>query len=184
MFIGEAPGKNEDREGRPFIGAAGKLLDELLASIELQREDVFIGNVVKYRPPDNRDPLPAEVAHNWPWLRDQVEAINPTLIVLLGRHAMDTFLPDCRITKDHGRGKRYRGQVFYPVYHPAAALYNGGLRPTLFADFAKIPGLLKKIAGEAPPARLPIEPALAAARNAVSHNQIPVVSETVDVTSV
>lgn len=171
MFIGEAPGKNEDLQGRPFVGQAGKLLDELLAGIKLQREDVFIGNAIKHRPPGNRDPKPEEVAHQWPWLRDQVEAIHPKLIVLLGRHAMDTFLPGCQISADHGRGKRYRGQVFYPVYHPAAALYNGGMRPTLEADFAKIPSLLTRIDAEEQPERLPIEPALAAARNAISHDQ-------------
>lgn len=191
MIVGEAPGKQEDLQGRPFIGSAGKLLDELLASIELDRNDIFIGNVIKHRPPDNRDPRPDEVAHQWPWLRDQVEAIQPKLIVLLGRHAMDTFLPDCRISADHGHGKRYRGQVFYPVYHPAAALYNGSLRPTLFADFAKIPALLEKIGSEDQPERLPIEPATqpekravkrTAARNAISHDTA--VSEPAGITSV
>lgn len=178
MFVGEGPGKNEDLQGRPFVGAAGKLLDELLAGIGMQRDDVFIGNVIKHRPPGNRDPLPAEIAHQWPWLRDQVEAIHPKLIVLLGRHAMDTFLPDCKISADHGRGKRYRGQVFYPVYHPAAALYNGNLKSVLEEDFAKIPGLLEKIGETDQAERLPIEPALAAARNAISHGQEPAATET------
>lgn len=145
MLVGEAPGKNEDILGRPFVGSAGKLLDELIASIGLQRSDVFICNVLKHRPPGNRDPLPDEVAHEWPWLKAQVEVIRPKLIVLLGRHAMDRFLPDLKISRDHGRGKRYRGQVYYPVYHPAAALYHGSLKDTLFADFAGIPSLLKKI---------------------------------------
>lgn len=168
MFVGEAPGKNEDLLGRPFVGAAGKLLDELLASVELKREDVFIGNILKYRPPGNRDPLPDEVAHNWPWLKEQVEVIQPKLIVLLGRHAMDTFLPDCKISVDHGRAKRYRGQAYYPVYHPAAALYNGSLKQTLLDDFAKIPKLLEKLAGEPPTDRLEIEPATAAAATETS----------------
>lgn len=161
MFVGEGPGKNEDLQGRPFVGAAGKLLDELLASIDLKREDVFIGNILKFRPPGNRDPRPDEVAHNWPWLKEQVEAINPKLIVLLGRHAMDTFLPDCKISVDHGRAKRYRGQVYYPVYHPAAALYTGSLKETLLEDFKKIPQLLEKI-GDDTSDKLEIEPALAA----------------------
>jgi DNA polymerase len=167
MFIGEAPGKQEDLQGRPFVGTAGKLLDELLAGIKLDRDDVFIGNVVKYRPPNNRDPKPEEIAHQWPWLRDQVEAIQPNLIVLLGRHAMDTFLPDLKISQAHGEGKRLRGQVFYPVYHPAAALYNGSLRGTLEEDFAKIPGLLQKIDSEPQPERLPLEPVLPEAREAM-----------------
>lgn len=167
MFIGEGPGKNEDLQGRPFVGAAGKLLDELLAGINLKREDVFIGNVVKHRPENNRDPRPEEIAHQWPWLRDQVEAIQPTLIVLLGRHAMDTFLPDLKITQAHGHGKRLRGQVFYPVYHPAAALYNGSLKQTLIDDFSKIPGLLEKIKNESQSERLPLEPVLPEAREAM-----------------
>lgn len=157
MLVGEAPGKNEDLQGRPFVGTAGKLLDELIASIGMKREDVFICNVLKHRPPGNRDPLPDEVAHEWPWLKAQVEVIHPKLIVLLGRHAMDRFLPDLKISLDHGRGKRYRGQVYYPVYHPAAALYNGSLKDTLFEDFAGIPSLLKKI-DESPVARAEIQP--------------------------
>lgn len=145
MLVGEAPGKNEDLQGRPFVGAAGKLLDELIASIGLTRKDVFIANVLKHRPPGNRDPKPEEVAHEWPWLEAQVAVIKPKLMVLLGRHAMDRFLPDCKISQDHGRGKRYREQVYYPVYHPAAALYTGSLKQTLFDDFARIPALLEKI---------------------------------------
>ena len=145
MFIGEAPGKHEDLQGRPFVGAAGKLLDELIASIGLRRDDVFIGNVLKGRPPGNRDPKPDEIDHSWPWLRDQIANIQPKLIVLLGRHAMDWFLPDLKISQDHGRAKRFRGQAYLPVYHPAAALYTGSLRQTLFDDFKQIPQLLKKI---------------------------------------
>jgi DNA polymerase len=154
MLIGEGPGKNEDLQGRPFVGQAGKLLDELIESIGLKREDVFIGNVVKARPPGNRDPKPEEIAHSWPWLRDQVAAIKPTVIVLLGRHAMDLFLPDLKISAVHGQGKRYRGQVYFPVYHPAAALYTGSLKQTLLDDFAKLPDLLKK--AKALPAEDPV----------------------------
>jgi len=158
MVIGEAPGKSEDQQGRPFVGAAGKLLDELIISIGLKREDVFIANVLKARPPGNRDPKPDEVAHSWPWLKAQVEIIQPKLMVLLGRHAMDRFVPDCKISQDHGRAKRYRGQVYLPVYHPAAALYHGSLKQTLFDDFAGIPGLLKKIEALPAPERVEIEP--------------------------
>lgn len=162
MFIGEAPGKNEDLQGRPFVGAAGKLLDELIESIGLKREDVFIGNVLKGRPPGNRDPKPEEIAHSWPWLRDQVAAIKPKVIVLLGRHAMDWFLPDLKISADHGRAKRYRGQVYFPVYHPAAALYTGSLKQTLLDDFAKLPKILEK-AKALPDEEPVIEPAHPAA---------------------
>lgn len=161
LFIGEAPGKNEDLQGRPFVGAAGKLLDELIESIGLKREDVFIANVLKARPPGNRDPKPDEIEHCWPWLKAQVGVIQPKLMVLLGRHAMDWFLPDCKISADHGQAKRYRGQVYLPVYHPAAALYNGSLKQTLLDDFAKIPKLLAKIP-DTPAEDKVIEPAHAA----------------------
>lgn len=146
MFIGEAPGKNEDLHGRPFVGQAGKLLDRLIESIGLTREDVFIANVLKARPPGNRDPLPGEAEHNWPWLEEQIAAVEPRLIVLLGRHAMNRFLPDRRISVDHGQARQLRGQVYLPVYHPAAALYNKSLEQTLFDDFAQIPDLLERIA--------------------------------------
>ncbi len=145
LFIGEAPGKNEDQQGRPFVGQAGKLLDELIESIGLRREDVFITNILKARPPGNRDPLPLEVQHNWPWLERQVEAIDPLLIVLLGRHAMNRFLPARKISRDHGQARLKHGRVHFPVHHPAAALYTGSLKDTLFEDFAKIPDLLERV---------------------------------------
>lgn len=145
MFIGEAPGKNEDIQGRPFVGAAGKLLDRLVESIGLNRQDVFIANVLKARPPGNRDPLPPEVEHNWPWLEEQISALDPNLIVLLGRHAMNRFLPNRRISQDHGRARLLNGRVYLPVHHPAAALYTRSLEQTLLDDFAKIPGLLERI---------------------------------------
>ncbi len=175
MFIGEAPGWNEDQQGRPFVGAAGKLLEELLESIGLTREDVFIGNVVKARPPGNRDPKPEEIAHSWPWLRDQVAAIKPKVIVLLGRHAMDLFLPDLRISSVHGQAKRYRGQVYFPVYHPAAALYTGSLKQTLFDDFAKLPKILEKAKSlpEEEPAIEPLGPAAAILSAAESSDHHP-----------
>lgn len=145
MFIGEGPGKNEDEQGKPFVGAAGKLLDKMLALINLDREDIFIANIVKCRPPGNRDPLPDEVNACWEWLAQQIEIIKPKLIVLLGRHSMDRFLPNQKISQIHGQPKRRGGQVYFPVYHPAAALYRGNLLEDLKRDFLKIPKVLEKI---------------------------------------
>jgi len=145
MLIGEAPGKNEDEQGRPFVGAAGKMLDQLLDSIELSRESVFITNVLKCRPPGNRDPLPAEAEHHWPWLEQQIDAIQPSVIVLLGRHALKRFLPTSQISDVHGQSQTISGQRYLPVYHPAAALYNGSLRDVLFKDFAVIPQLVAQV---------------------------------------
>ena len=148
LFIGEAPGKEEDKQGRPFVGAAGKFLAEMLAAIGLAREDVYITNVVKYRPPDNRDPLPEEVEACWPWLEEQVKIIDPTMIVLLGRHAMERFLPNQKISKIHGTALRRTipglgTRIFYALYHPAAALYQGSLRDVLMKDFKRIPKVLE-----------------------------------------
>jgi DNA polymerase len=145
VFIGEAPGKNEDEQGKPFVGAAGKFLDEMLASIDLKRDDVYITNIVKYRPPNNRDPQPDEKAAFLPFLRSQLEVIAPKLVVTLGRHSMDSLLPGLQISKCHGQPKRYRGQVYLPLFHPAAALYNGSMRQTLIDDFARIPRILSAI---------------------------------------
>lgn len=150
VFIGEAPGKNEDEQGRPFVGRAGKLLDELIESIGLRREDVFITNVLKARPPGNRDPLPLEVKHHWPWLERQLAEIQPLVIVPLGRHAMNRFLPNRKISRDHGQARLAGGQVYFPVHHPAAALYTGSLKTTLMEDFAKIPALLERARAELP----------------------------------
>lgn len=138
MLIGEAPGAKEDELGVPFVGAAGKMLDSLLDSVELARGDVFITNVLKARPPGNRDPLPAEAAHHWPWLEEQIAAIDPEVIVLLGRHAMNRFFPELKISAAHGHPIARDGRTWLPLYHPAAALYNGALRETLFADFAQL----------------------------------------------
>ncbi len=150
MFIGEAPGANEDKQGIPFCGAAGKFLDEMLASINLKREDVYIANTLKCRPPDNRDPEDGEKEKCRPYLEKQFSIIEPKLVVLLGRHATSTFLPSSGgIAALHGRAlKRPNGQVYLPLYHPAAALHNGGLRATLLEDFQKIPAILKKIEKE------------------------------------
>ncbi len=146
VFIGEAPGKNEDEQGKPFVGAAGKFLNEMLAGIGLQRQDIYITNIVKYRPPGNRDPYPDEKSAFLPYLKDQIEAIKPKLIVTLGRHSMEVLLPPgLRISDCHGQPKRYQGQVYMPLFHPAAALYNGGMRQTLIDDFAKIPRVLAQI---------------------------------------
>jgi DNA polymerase len=145
MLIGEAPGKSEDAQGIPFVGAAGKLLDELLGSVGMSRETVFVANVLKARPPGNRDPLPEEAAHHWPWLEEQIAAVDPDVIVLLGRHAMERFLPGRRISEIHGEARLKNGQVYLPVYHPAAALYNGGLRETVFSDFAQLPALVGRV---------------------------------------
>ena len=145
VFIGEAPGKNEDLQGLPFVGAAGKFLNEMLASIGLSRSDIYITNIVKYRPPNNRDPLPEEKLAFLPYLRSQLEVIAPKVVITLGRHSMDSLLPGLQISKVHGQPKRYRGQVYLPLFHPAAALYNGGLRQTLLEDFANIPRILAKI---------------------------------------
>jgi uracil-DNA glycosylase family 4 len=145
VFIGEAPGKNEDLKGEPFVGAAGQFLNEMLASIGLERSDIYITNIVKYRPPGNRDPEPAEKDAFMPYLKRQIEVIQPKLIVFLGRHAMNVFLPELRISQAHGQPVRKDGQVYLPLFHPAAALYNGGMRQTLLEDFSLIPAILKKI---------------------------------------
>lgn len=147
MFIGEAPGANEDKEGIPFCGAAGKFLDEMLALINLKRSDVFITNTVKCRPPENRDPEDLEKEACRPYLDRQFEIINPKLVIPMGRHAVSTFLPGAGgITALHGRVlKRPNGKIYYPLYHPAAALHNGSLRSTLMEDFKKIPAILEKL---------------------------------------
>lgn len=145
VFIGEAPGKNEDEQGMPFVGASGKFLNEMLAMIDLKREDIYITNIVKYRPPHNRDPSVEEKAAFLPYLTRQIEIIKPKLIVTLGRHSMDVLLPGLKISSCHGALKRMKNQAYMPLFHPAAALYNGGLRQTLIDDFARIPTILQKI---------------------------------------
>jgi uracil-DNA glycosylase family 4 len=174
MFVGEAPGKNEDEQGKPFVGAAGHFLDEMLAMINLKRENVYITNIVKYRPPNNRDPLPDEKQVFMPYLQAQIDIIQPKIVVALGNHSLSCFLPELRISQCHGQPKRIHiglsplvesaasGKkkipapkdsslpvVILPLFHPAAALYNGGLRQTLIDDFAKIPQVLKQIASAA-----------------------------------
>ena len=144
VFIGEAPGKKEDQTGKPFVGAAGRFLNDMLASIGLKRDDVYITNIVKYRPPNNRDPLPEEKSAFMPFLESQLEVIKPKLTITLGRHSLNCFLPDLKISEVHGQIQKLNGRDLLPLFHPAAALYNGGLRQTLLDDFASIPALLKK----------------------------------------
>ena len=175
VFIGEAPGKNEDEQGLPFVGAAGKFLNEMLESIGLKRADIYITNIVKYRPPNNRDPEPDEKKAFWPYLVRQLDVIQPKLVVTLGRHSMEYFLPGQKISALHGEPKRIslrldrglkiedRGEmsdkvstvsdlesstwklVVLPLFHPAAALYNGSMRETLVDDFSRIPAIVTKL---------------------------------------
>ncbi len=159
VFIGEAPGKKEDEEGRPFIGRAGKFLDEMLDMIKLTRSDVYITNTVKYRPPDNRDPSALEKEQCHAWLVNELNTLQPKIIVTLGRHALNTFIPEANISEVHGtvlerhitlpshtkQQATLSTSHFFALYHPAAALYNGSLRATLVEDFKKLPGILKKM---------------------------------------
>ncbi len=153
VFIGEAPGKNEDEQGLPFVGAAGKFLNEMLASANMNRQDVYITNIVKYRPPGNRDPWPEEKEAFWPFLWRQLEIIQPKIVATLGRHSMEYFLPEAKISLVHGQPKRVAMQlgelelsiVVLPLFHPAAALYNGAMRETLMSDLAKLPNILKRL---------------------------------------
>jgi uracil-DNA glycosylase family 4 len=139
MIVGEAPGKNEDEQGVPFVGAAGQLLNKLLASIEIPRSEVYITNIIKCRPPGNRDPLPEEVAACSPYLDRQVAMIRPAVILLLGRHAVQRLLPGLDgISKIHGSLVERGDRAYVPLYHPAAALYNGFLVETLQADFRRV----------------------------------------------
>ena len=143
MFIGEAPGFNEDRLSRPFVGQAGKLLDKLLEKINWQRESVYITNIVKRRPPENRNPLPEEIEAYKPYLKKQIQIMNPKIIATLGRFAMNYFLPDFKISQSHGKVVILRGKIIYPLYHPAAALRATAILKELEADFKKLPALLK-----------------------------------------
>jgi len=145
MFVGQCPGANEDQQGRPFVGRAGKLLDEHLGLIGLQREKVFITNIVKCRPPENRDPMVDEVRSCSPYLERQIKSINPKLIITLGRFASEFFISDGKISQIHGVPHRVKGLLVFPLYHPAAALRATGVAEALRSDFRKIP---KVLAGE------------------------------------
>ena len=145
MFIGEGPGFHEDRQGIPFVGAAGNYLNELLAKIDLKREDVYITNVVKCRPPGNRDPQPPEIEACRPYLDEQIALIHPRLIVTLGRFSMQRYFPGASISRIHGQPKRVGSVIYYPMFHPAAALHQPRWRSLLEEDILKIPGLLAKL---------------------------------------
>jgi DNA polymerase len=145
MFIGEAPGYNEDKQGRPFVGQAGKLLEELLAEIGLTRDDVFIANVVKCRPPNNRDPRPEEIAACAGYLERQIELVQPRLIATLGRYSMEKYFPGAKITRVHGQARRDGSRVLIPLYHPAYILRNMAAMPDAVRDMQKIPRLLARL---------------------------------------
>jgi len=143
-FVGEAPGFNEDQQGRPFCGSAGKLLDEMLTSINLKRSEVWIGNVLKCRPPENRQPMVDELRACSPYLQMQLKAIRPKLVVTLGRFALEHFAKDLQISKDHGRPVRVGDWAIYPLYHPAAALRSGGVAQILREEFRRLPEILRQ----------------------------------------
>jgi len=146
VFIGEAPGFHEDQQGLPFVGQAGQFLDQLLGLIELTRDDVYICNVIKCRPPGNRDPLPAEINNCQHWLNEQLRLISPKMIVTLGRYSLARFLPGETIGKVHGKERKGDGVIYYPMYHPAAALHQQSLRQTIEADMLRIPSILAQTA--------------------------------------
>ncbi|MCX5996066.1 MAG: uracil-DNA glycosylase [Chloroflexi bacterium] len=142
LFIGEAPGWNEDQTGRPFVGQAGQYLDQLIGMIGYKRSQVFIANVIKCRPPENRDPMPGEIMACSKWLERQLDLIKPRVIVTLGRFSMAKYFPGDTISKVHGRSKRIGGIIYFAMYHPAAALHQGNLRRVIEADILKLPAVL------------------------------------------
>lgn len=143
VFIGEAPGYHEDQQGRPFVGQAGQFLEQLLNSIGLKRSDVYICNVIKCRPPGNRDPLPVEIKNCQKWLDRQLELLSPKMIVTLGRYSLAKFFPGESISKIHGKAKRQGNVIYFAMYHPAAALHQQSLHQTIEEDMRKIPSLLR-----------------------------------------
>ena len=153
MFIGEGPGFHENEQGLPFVGAAGRFLDELLAGIGMQRSEVFITNVVKCRPPGNRDPLPEELEACDDYLERQIKAINPKVIVTLGRISMAKFIPNVKISQVHGQPRTVNGRLVVPMFHPAAALHQGSLKPVVEADFARLPELIARADTQAKPTK-------------------------------
>ena len=159
VFLGEAPGYNEDVQGRPFVGAAGQLLDQLLAGIGLDRGKVFITNVVRHRPPENRDPLPEEVAACHVWFERHLAALKPKVVVTLGRHAMYKFFPGESISRVHGHARKKDGITIFPVFHPAAALHQPSLRSDLEKDFQALSKFLESTPRPAVPAPEPATPA-------------------------
>jgi uracil-DNA glycosylase len=164
LLIGEAPGWHENQQGRPFVGAAGQFLEQLLASVGLNRKQVFIANIIKHRPPDNRDPLPDEIGACVPYLDRQIEIIDPKVIVTLGRFSMNHFFPGEKISRIHGVARRHGNRLIVPMYHPAAALHQGSLRRTVEDDFRAVPAAVAEArklqaAAATPPPELPRPPA-------------------------
>ena len=159
MFIGEAPGVNEDRQGRPFVGQAGAFLEELLQAAGLTRAEVFICNVLKCRPPGNRDPLPTEIESCRDYLDEQIRLIDPLVIVTLGRFSMSRYFPNQTISRIHGQSREIEGRTYVPMYHPAAALHQQRLRETILNDFATLPGLLERARSARETSALAPEPA-------------------------
>jgi len=145
MFIGEAPGFHEDKTGRPFVGAAGQFLEELLASIDMTRQQVYIANVIKCRPPGNREPAPIEIQTCEPYLDRQIELIKPAVVVTLGRFSMARYFPGAKISAIHGQPRKLDGVLYYPMFHPAAALHQPKLRATVQEDMLKIPALIAEL---------------------------------------
>jgi uracil-DNA glycosylase family 4 len=158
MFIGEAPGMNEDRQGRPFVGQAGQFLDELLAAAGLKRSGVYICNVLKCRPPVNRDPLPGEIEACRGFLEEQIDLIDPLVIVTLGRFSMARYFPGQAISRIHGRAAERAGRYYVPMYHPAAALHQQSLRRVILEDFEKLPAVLERARAMRVPAPAPETP--------------------------
>jgi uracil-DNA glycosylase family 4 len=151
MLVGEGPGFNEDKQGRPFVGAAGRFLEEMLAVANLKRSDVYITNVVKHRPPNNRDPMPDELAACRPYLERQIALIQPRVIVTLGRHSLGTFFPGNMISRVHGQVRQQDGRAYFNMYHPAAALHQKALRQTLLDDMAKLATYIETLDHEPQP---------------------------------
>ena len=145
VFIGEAPGFHEDQQGRPFVGQAGQFLEQLLNSIGMKRSDVYICNVIKCRPPGNRDPLPTEIKNCQKWLDQQLELLSPKMVVTLGRYSLAKFFPGETISKIHGKARRQGNVLYFAMYHPAAALHQQSLRQTIEADMLKIPPLVAQV---------------------------------------
>lgn len=160
FFIGEAPGYHESQQGRPFVGQAGKLLEQLLESISLRREEVFIGNVLHWRPPSNRDPLPEEIEIEKPYLMEQIEVVDPKIIATISRFSMNLFLPDAKISAIHGRARRLpSGRLIFPLYHPAAALRSGKIKQQLEEDFEKLGKLYQLETGQTVESEIEVEEA-------------------------
>lgn len=143
FFIGEAPGKKEDELGIPFVGSSGRILDKMLATVKIKREDVYLTNICKCRPPENRDPLPQEIQECWPWLEKQIAIIEPKIIVTLGKFALNSFLPTAKISEVHGKIMEINNLKIFPLHHPAAARINRKTRAIFEEDFKKIPTILK-----------------------------------------